>query len=167
MIRVLTVIFMLFSTLAADSSKEYAFVGLSTTTQTINLEETREQKTGFGIQYGKQSLNWRTTFTLEYFQNSYSAFSVALDKILLDDMFGTAKLRPYLGGVAGYMSLNDKAFDTTFDEQNGFYFGTNFGFIIYASDVIDVDISYHYFKVQNIEKLDAMHGGTLSVHYFF
>lgn len=166
MLRVLVLVIALFSLLSADDSKEYAFVGISATTQTLNFEE-KTRETGFGIQYGKQSLNWRTTFSLEYYQNSFSSFSIALDRILLDDMFGTAKLRPYFGGVAGYMKLSDSIFDEPLDESNGFYFGANFGFIIYASEVVDVDISYHYFKIENIESLDAMHGGTLSVHYFF
>ena len=92
-------------------------------------------------------------------------------------MFGTAKLRPYLGAVVGYMSYDDNNLNIPlnldpedselYEETNGFYFGGNFGFIIYASDNVDIDISYHYYSVQNLNFLDDLHGATLAMHYFF
>jgi opacity protein-like surface antigen len=114
-------------------------------------------------------------FSLDYNSNSYYGAFVEVDKILLDDMFGTAKLRPYLGGVAGYMNFDTDELNLPseledselYEETNGFYFGGNFGFIIYATDNIDVDISYHYYKVQNLDFLDDLHGASFGAHYFF
>ncbi len=168
MIRTLVVSFLFLTSLFGQSSQDFSFIGLSVSTQTIdiNLEEST-QETGLGLRYGQQSLDWRTTFSLDFTQDAYSSFSVELDKILLDHMFGTPKLRPYLGAVVGYMHYNDDQFSELYNGLDGFYFGGNFGFIIYTTDNIDIDISYHYYSVQNLDFLDDLHGATLAVHYFF
>ena len=152
----------------------FPFAGVSLSTQTINIEPGESnQKTGFGIRYGQQSLDWRTIFSIDYTNHSYSSAFVEVDKILLDDMFGTSKLRPYLGAVVGYMHFDTSDLNIApdeselFEQTNGFYYGGNFGFIIYATDTVDVDISYHYNAVQNLDFLDNLYGATLAVHYFF
>lgn len=160
--------------LFGQNDKDYPFMGLSVSTQNINTDPgDASWEGGVSLTYGKQSLDWRTIFALDYTQNSYFGAHVEIDKILLDDMFGTAKLRPYLGAVLGYMSYDDKNLNIApedselYEETNGFYFGANFGFIIYASDNVDIDLSYHYYSVQNLDFLDDLHGGTLAMHYFF
>jgi len=164
--------------LLGQEEKDFPFIGVSVFTQNINVqEEDASWKNGVTLSYGQQSLDWRTIFALDYTQDTYLGAHIEIDKILLDNMFGTAKLRPYLGAVVGYMSYDDKNLNIPlnptqeesdlYEETNGFYFGGNFGFIIYASNNIDIDISYHYYKVENINFLDDLHGGTLSLHYFF
>lgn len=160
--------------LFGQNAKDYPFIGLSLSTQNINTDPGDPSwKGGIALKYGQQSLDWRTVFALDYTQNSYFGANVEIDKILLDDMFGTAKLRPYLGAVLGFMAYDDKNLNITpedsalYEETNGFYFGANFGFIIYATDNIDIDLSYHYYSVQNLDFLNNLHGGTLAMHYFF
>ena len=174
MFRTLIVSVLFLTSLFGESSKDFSFMGLSVSTQNINIDPGDSSwEDGFGLKYGQQSLDWRTTFSLDYTQNSYYGAFVEIDKILLDDMFGTAKLRPYLGAVAGYMKFDEDELNIPleeselFEETNGFYFGGNFGFIIYATDDIDVDLSYHYYKVQNLDFLDDLHGASLGAHYFF
>ncbi|MDQ7046537.1 MAG: hypothetical protein Q9M39_02565 [Sulfurovum sp.] len=143
-------------------------MGVSVSTQNINTEsEDTSWKSAISLKYGQQSQDWRTIFTLDYTQDSYFGGQVEIDNILLDDMFGTAKLRPYFGAVAGYMAFDDKNLNLSYEETNGFYYGANFGFIVYASDNIDIDLSYHYYSVQNLDFLDDLHGATLAIHYFF
>ncbi|MFT7880653.1 MAG: hypothetical protein ABXS91_09705 [Sulfurimonas sp.] len=168
MIRMLFMLMLFFSLSEAQFNKDFSFVGISASTETVNLnQEDPGHKTGFGLKYGQQSLEWRTTFALAYHQQSYHSFSVEIDKILLDEMFGTPKLRPYLGGTVGYLNYDEDELDVAYDETKGFYFGGNFGFIIYATDDIDVDLGYHYYKVQNLDFLDDLHGLTLAIHYFY
>ena len=174
MLRMLFVSLLFLTSLFGQSSKDFSFMGLSISTQTIDINSIGStQETGFGLRYGQQSLDWRTIFALDYAHNSYYGASLEIDKILLDEMFGTPKFRPYLGGVLGYMSYDDDNLNIPaeeselFEESNGFYFGGNFGFIIYADDNVDVDIAYHYYKVENLDFLDDLHGASLSVHYFF
>jgi len=174
MFRTLIISLLFLTSLFGESSKDFSFMGLSVSTQNINIDPGESSwEGGFALKYGQQSLDWRTTFSLDYTQNSYYGAFVEIDKILLDDMFGTAKLRPYIGGVAGYMKFDKDeltiplAESELFEETNGFYFGGNFGFIIYATDDIDIDLSYHYYKVQNLDFLDDLHGASLGAHYFF
>lgn len=174
MFRTLIISILFLTSLVGQSSKDFSFIGLSVSTQNINTDPgNSSRESGFGLKYGQQSLDWRTTFTLDYNTNSYYGAFVEVDKILLDDMFGTAKLRPYLGGVAGYMKFDKDELTMPLEtgeaveETNGFYFGGNFAFIIYATDHIDIDLSYHYYKVQNLDFLDDLHGASLGAHYFF
>jgi hypothetical protein len=168
MIRMLFTLMLFFSLSEAQFLKNFSFVGISASTETVDIEnENLTHKAGVGIRYGQQSQEWRTVFALEYHQTSYHSFSVEIDKILLDEMFGTPKLRPYLGGTAGYMNYDEDQLEMAYEESKGFYFGGNFGFIIYATDDIDVDLGYHYYKVQNLDFLDDLHGLTLAIHYFY
>ncbi|MGC9350958.1 MAG: hypothetical protein ACP5D3_03135, partial [Sulfurovum sp.] len=146
MIRMFFMLMLLFTLSSAQPHKDFPFVGISASSETVDINnEDLSHKAGIGIQYGQQSLEWRTTFALEYHQQSYYSFSVEIDKILLDEMFGTPKLRPYLGGTVGYLGYDEDELDTMYEETKGFYFGGNFGFIIYATDDIDVDLGYHYY----------------------
>jgi hypothetical protein len=168
MLRVLFVFLLFLHTLFGENTQNFSFVGLSASTQTVNTDPgDLKHEAGFALRYGQQSLDWRTMFNLDYTVNTYYGASVEIDKILLDNMFGTPKLRPYLGGVAGYLKYDEDELSEWADETNGFYFGGNFGFIIYATDNIDADIGYHYYKVQNLDFLDDLHGATIAVHYFF
>lgn len=174
MFRILFVSLLFLTLLFGKSSKDFPFMGLSVSTQNIDINTMDSiQETGFGLRYGQQSLDWRTIFALDYTDNAYYGASLEIDKILLDSMFGTPKLRPYLGGVVGYMSYDEDNLNipeeesALFEETSGFYYGGNFGFIIYAADNIDVDLGYHYYKVENLDFLDDLHGASLSIHYFF
>ena len=166
---------LLFSSLLfGQSAKDFSFTGLSISTQNINTDPGDSSwESGIALRYGQQSLDWRTIFALDYTKDSYYGAYLEIDKILLDDMFGTAKIRPYLGAVVGYMAYDEDNLNIPVEESelleetNGFYYGGNFGFIIYATDNIDIDISYHYYSVQNLDFLDDLHGATLAVHYFF
>ena len=86
-----------------------------------------------------------------------------IDKILLDELFGTPKLRPYLGLSGGILKYKDDSLEDT----DGFYYGGNSGFIIYLTDTIDLDLSYHYNIVQEIKTVDSIQGATFSLHYFY
>lgn len=168
MIRLLIISLLILTSAEAQFKKNFPFFGISASTQSININDAdKTNETGFGIRYGQQSQDWRTTFSLDHHLKSFSSFSVHIDKILLDDMFGTPKLRPFLGGTAGYLKYDEDELEAEYEETDGFYYGGNFGFIIYATDDIDVDLSYHYYKVQNLDFLDDLHGATLALHYFF
>jgi len=170
----------LISAVSAQDAQQFPFAGLAVSTKTLGYADrgtthgSDETISGFSLHYGKQTQEWRTVFGIDYNTDAYSGLYVEVDKILLDSMFGTPKLRPYLGATVGYMhmdNLDDATLlphETQDDlETNGFYFGGNFGFLIYATDTVDVDISYHYYKIQNLDYLDDMHGAQLAVHYFF
>ncbi|MBD3790168.1 MAG: hypothetical protein IE885_07380 [Campylobacterales bacterium] len=144
-------------------AEEFPFVGIAVSSQknTI-LNEERSQKT-VSLHYGQQSLDWRTMFSYEFKGSEYKSFSVHIDKILLDQLFGTPKFRPYLGGEIGTLKMADPLLE----DQNGYYYGLGGGLILYATDHVDIDVGYRYHWVQKIESLDTIKGVMLSLHYFF
>jgi hypothetical protein len=158
---------LLFTTLfAQQESEQFPFIGVTLSTHAIDLESidqtSSQNETVLGLRYGKQTLDWRTVFTLSG-NNDLQTFGIEIDKILLDELFGTPKIRPYLGAAIGYLHYDEN--DSL--ESDGFYYGGNFGFLIYATATIDVDLSYHYYKVSGLDPLDTMEGASLSLHYFF
>ena len=142
---------------------KYPFVGIGISAQTIDTPLQNNQENTISLRYGRQSLDWRTMFTYEFKNSDYQSLSVELDKVLLDELFGTAKLRPYLGLSGGILKYKDIALE----DSDGFYYGGNGGFIIYLTDTVDLDLSYHYNVVQEIKDLDSIQGATFSLHYFF
>jgi hypothetical protein len=149
-----------------EESEQFPFIGVTLATHSIDfksIEQTSNQnETVLGFRYGKQTLDWRTVFTLSG-NNDLQTFAMEIDKILLDELFGTPKFRPYLGATIGYLHYDENAVS----DNDGFYFGGNFGFLIYATATTDVDLSYHYYKISGMDPLDTMQGASLSLHYFF
>lgn len=159
---IFTFIFTL-SVLLSEEVSNFPFVGLGISTQTIDIDTQSNQETTFSLHYGKQTLDWRTVFAYEFKSSDYQSLSVEVDKILLDELFGTPKLRPYLGLSGGVLKYKDDSLEDT----DGYYYGGNTGFIIYLTDSIDLDLSYHYNVVQEIKTLDSIQGASFSLHYFY
>lgn len=153
-------------TFAQADTEQFPFIGANLATHAIDFQSitdtSSQNETVLGLRYGKQTLNWRTVFTLSG-NSDFQTFAIEIDRILLDELFGTPKIRPYLGGTVGYLH-----YDTvSSSSSDGFYYGGDFGFLIYAAANIDVDLSYHYYKVSDLEPIDNMQGANLSLHYFF
>lgn len=192
MTRFFVLIFFLFNSLSAEQ-ETFPFIGVSVSTQTIDLKPIATEppnrlnnpsstnETTYGIQYGVQTKDYRTTFSAEG-NSDFLTLDVEVDYILMDEMFGTPKIRPYVGATLGYM-MYDEAIITRYNENriaeneandknttirpNDGYYGLDFGFLFYITDSIDLDISYHYYFVDRLEPLDTMTGATFSLHYFY
>ena len=164
MLRVTLLFLFIFTSLFSEDVEEFPFLGVTVSTQSLDLDTLSDKKeTSFAIRYGKQTIDWRTMFTYEFASNGYRLFSLEIDKILMDDIMGMPEFRPYLGASVGSISYKDDALT----DSNGIFYGANLGFIIYATDNIDADLSYHYYNVENFDDLDNIQGGTLSLHYFY
>lgn len=167
MLRLSVLFSLLFMTLIkAQSVEEFPFIGVTIETHSIDIKSgtniPKQKETTFAIRYGKQTLDWRTMFTLSM-NNNYQTFAIEIDKILLDSMFGMPELRPYLGMSVGYIRYN--AIDNNDDE--GLFYGANTGFIIYLTDNIDADISYHYYIIDSMEPFYNIQGASLGIHFFY
>ncbi len=167
MSRIFILFTLLFTTIFAGKIEDFPFIGVTVGVHSADIQSVenphKETETNFGIRYGKQSLDWRTMFSISG-NNDLQTFSLEIDKILLDDMFGMPEFRPYLGATVGYLHYDTFNADVNND---GFFWGGNFGFIIYATDTIDVDMAYHFYMTENMEPLDDLQGGTFSLHYFY
>lgn len=242
MSRLIVLLALLFTTLVAKQ-ETFSFIGVSISTETINLENRAKylNKVGdiwtdtdghskslpnidadssFSLRYGQQTTDYRTILAITG-NSTFQTASIEVDKILMDDMFGFPEVRPYIGGVIGYIhykgdikpekedddaddnktvptttttitTVNHDTNETTtrtvttpikvienpedikididapfLESNDGFYYGANFGFLIYGMDNLDLDVSYHYYKVEGIEPIDVMQGFTFGINYFY
>jgi hypothetical protein len=163
MSKIVLILIFTFSFLFSQDDEKFPFVGLGISAQTVDINTHNNTENTISLHYGKQTLDWRTYFSYEFKSSDYQSLSVEIDKILLDELFGTPKLRPYLGLSGGILKYKDDSLEDT----DGFYYGGNSGFIIYLTDTIDLDLSYHYNIVQEIKTVDSIQGATFSLHYFY
>jgi len=164
MLRVTLLFLFIFTSLFSEDIEEFPFLGVSISTQTMDISNADNPKeTSYAIRYGKQTIDWRTMFSYEFSSNGYRSFSIEIDKILLDELMNMPELRPYLGLSAGSIAYDvDGATD-----HSGYFYGINAGLIIYVTDNMDADLSYHYYKVKSFDALDKITGASLSLHYFY
>ena len=163
MSKIILILIFTLSSLFSQEAEKFPFIGLGISAQTIDINIQNNNENTISLRYGKQTLDWRTSFTYEFKNTDYQSLSVEIDKILLDELFGTAKLRPYLGLSGGILKYKDDSLEDT----DGFYYGGNGGFIIYLTDTIDLDLNYHYNIVQELKTIDSIQGATFSLHYFY
>jgi hypothetical protein len=192
MTKIFMLFIFLFSTLFAEQ-ESFPFLGITISTQTVDLKPIATklpnrfnnpatfEKINFGIQYGVQTKDYRTTFTAEG-NSDFQSIDVEVDIMPFDTLFGTPKIRPYIGGTLGYMhydetlitQFNDnlisenlaKDKNTTIATSHGYY-GLDFGLLFYLTDNIDLDVGYHYYFMDILKPLDTMRGTTFSLHYFY
>jgi len=110
MSRVFILFLLTFSLLFSQETEEFPFIGVTvsydssdilTTTNKVNTID----NTNIGIRYGQQTVDWRSMLT--YSRSSGQKFLTAeIDRILLDELFGTSYVRPYLGLVAGIVKFD-------------------------------------------------------------
>ena len=167
MSKLLVLFVLLITTLFSDQEPEsFSFFGLSSSQSQVSFSKdstlSSENELLLGLRYGEQTVDWRTMFTISGKKNM-ADLSLEIDKILLDDIFGYPEVRPYLGLTLGYLHYKD----VTIEEENGFYVGGALGFLVYLTDNIDLDISYHYKKVSDIDFLETLKGPSIGVHYFY
>lgn len=187
------ILFIFIFTTTFAEQETFPFIGVTVSTETVDLKPIAtqapnrlnnpdsEKETTYGIQYGVQTKDYRTTFTFEGNSN-FQSVDVEVDLILMDEMFGMPEIRPYIGGTLGYIHYDEdlitqynenriaddiaKDRNTTISTSDGYY-GLNAGLLFYITDDIDLDISYHYYFMDRLEPLDTMNGASLSLHYFY
>jgi opacity protein-like surface antigen len=162
--KLIVTLLLCFATVSLHAQDEFTFAGLGATTQTLQFEENDRADDDINtvaLKVGKQTRRARTTFELDY-TNDFLAAALLVDYIPLDTMFGTPKLRPYLGINAQYLRYDDDTID-----EDGFGMGLQTGLLLYASESIDVDLGYRYTFITNSDLLDDTYGFTVSLHYFF
>ena len=161
MLKALLIVVSLGSILFAETIEEFPFIGVTVSTQTIDLKKQSQKKTTTTLQYGKQTIEMRTTFGFE-FAKGYRSFNLEIDKILMDELFGRSEYRPYAGLVLGSLHFEDDN-----HKENGYYYGAAAGLILYVTDTIDADLSYHYYKTESLDSIDHIRGASFSLHYFY
>jgi opacity protein-like surface antigen len=149
----------------AGDNPEFTFIGVGAKTLTLqfddNLSRPDTDINTFSLHLGKQTRKARTVFELDY-TSDFVSTSIWVDYIPFDTMFGTPKLRPYIGINAQYLRYED---DDT--DEDGFGLGARTGLLLYATESVDIDLNYNYTFIQNSDILDSNYGFSVSLHYFF
>ncbi len=154
------------SSLPALPENFFSFIGLNVAYQQVQIDpsyftdDTRH--TNVALRIGTQTRKWRASIAMEN-GNKYQAFDINLDVIPFDEFFGTPKIRPYIGLSATVLNYENESLPKT----DGYGFGGNVGFILYAGENVDVDIAYRYSTVNQIDGVDSMQGIRLGIHYFY
>jgi len=154
---------LLLFTATLSAEEEFGFIGGSINYHHMVLTSLDDTSHTIGAFHaGRQTLRWRTTFDLEI-GNHYGGAGMQVDYILFDSLFGTPKIRPYLGGRIHYLHYDHDQLQ----DDNGYSVGGAAGLILYAADRVDIDLGYHYECVEKIVGVDRMQGASLSIHYFY
>ena len=155
---------LLLSSLLNADDKIYSFIGVQTSASTFE----NESAPTFGIKYGKQSNDYRTSISYNYGEkgsNSYQTAMIQIDKGILTRTFKDIAFKPYVGATMGVIQQNDDSLIPTRDR--GFIYGINTGFTYILNDAIDLDLGYRFLKTSKLEKLDKIQDVTFSMHYFY
>ena len=166
MSKIIILFLFTFSVLFAEV-EEFPFIGVTISAESSDILTTTDKidkhnNTNIGIRYGQQTVDWRSMLTYSR-SSSQKLFFGEIDRILLDELFGTSMVRPFIGGVVGMAKFND----LDLIEDTSYFYGFNVGLIIYATDDIDADIAYHYYETFDDDEIANMQGATLSLHYFY
>jgi hypothetical protein len=159
----------IYTSITAAKLEEFPFVGLTVASHSLDLPSTSDSEdpnvATIGVRWGKQSVDWRTLFTFEYSGSGQTSLSVEIDRILMDNILGHSELRPYVGANIGMVRYSNKSIEDS--AQSGYYWGLTAGIMIYVTDNIDADISFHHYNVEELDTLDHIQGASISVHYFY
>lgn len=167
MSRVIALFILTFSSLFAQEVEEFPFIGVTIAFDSADILNTSgdvdaSKSTNIGIRYGQQTVDWRSMIT--YTRSSkQKMLAVEIDKILLDELYGTSMFRPYVGLSAGVLKIDEPVLLN----DSSYFYGFNAGLIVYATDNIDADIAYHYYETFDDDEIANIQGVTLSAHYFY
>lgn len=117
----------------------------------------------FGFRIGAQNNEWRTMFVFDYYDSSDHDQNIEKGLFIVDYFFidGESTFKPYIGVNAGYAN-----YESTLVEDSGLLYGGQIGFVIGATETIDLDLSYRY-SLSDAEALDHIGSLVLGVHYLF
>jgi len=167
MSKAIVLFILIFSSLFSQEIEEFPFIGVTVSFDSADILNTSNdvnayKATNIGIRYGQQTVDWRSMITYSR-SSEQKSLTVEIDKILLDELFGTSILRPYIGLAAGIVKMDEPVLI----DDNSYFYGFNAGLIVYATDNIDADIAYHYYETFDDDEIANMQGATLSLHYFY
>ncbi len=144
----------------------FSFIGIDAGYQKVQLDPAYNTKdtthTAVGLRIGTQTRKFRGIIELEN-GNRYRAFDISVDAIPFDELFGTPKVRPYIGLSATVLNYDNESLE----DSDGYGFGGHVGVLIYAGEKVDIDLSYRYSTINQIDGVDTIQGVRLGIHYFY
>jgi len=98
----------------------------------------------YGIRLGAQNKEWRTLLIANYFDSSdddqeYFKAQATFDYLLVQD----SAFKPFIGLNLGYISYTTSNPNGD-DDDSGFLYGAQAGFLVRVADHVQFDVSYRY-----------------------
>ena len=143
--------------------KSYSFIGIQTDYSKIHKNNVQS----FGLKYGQQINNYRTSLSYAYATQhdfSYQNLMLQIDTGIFKRAFKELPFKPYVGISLGVMEEKDK---TLSKKDRGYLYGVNTGIAFIANDSLDFDLGYRYLKTHKLENIDEINNINLSMHYFY
>ena len=143
--------------------KSYSFIGIQTDYSKIHKSNVQS----FGLKYGQQSNNYRTSLSYAYATQhdfSYQNLMLQIDTGIFKRAFKELPFKPYVGISLGVMEEKDK---TLSQKDRGYLYGVNTGIAFIANDNLDFDLGYRYLKTHKLKNIDEINNINLSMHYFY
>ena len=142
--------------------KSYSFIGLQTGISKIDNQEIPS----FGLKYGVQQGNARTSFIYNYDKknsNSFHMLLIQMDTGIFKNSFRNSLLKPYLGATLGML----QAKTNQLAQDRGYVYGLNTGLAYILNDDFDLDFGYRYLKTSKLNNMTEINNINLSIHYFY
>ena len=138
----------------------YTFIG----GQTSFLKYNDNSAPSIGLKYGIQRGMWRTSINLEHSKssnNKLNALIFQVDRGIFKQATKNSNFKPHVGFSVGMLQHKS---ETT---NKGSAIGLNTGATYLLNNNIDLDLSYRYLAISQIDDLNSVHNLTLSLHYFY
>ena len=132
---------------ARNISESQKFIGVEVSITEVQGEQPNDKSddVSYGIRVGAQNEQWRTMFTLNYFDSgdhNVEKLFLSVDYFFLKtDFMDNHAFQPYLGGNIGYMNYESK---TPNIDADGFIYGFQGGVVLDVIEDIGFDVGYRY-----------------------
>ena len=153
----------LISTSLSAADKSYSFLGIQAGNAFLEGQSTPT----FGVKYGVQTRQYRTSLNYQYGENSdgsHETLMAQIDTGVLVNLFRNSLFKPYAGISFGVMQEKDSISSI---RDRGYIYGVNTGLAYIFNDALDFDLCYKYLKTSKINKIDSINDLSLSMHYFY
>jgi opacity protein-like surface antigen len=120
----------------------------------------------YGLRLGAQNDEWRTLLTVNYFDSSdddqeYVKGLVSFDYLLMKE----SAFKPFIGVNFGYISYTTSVPNGD-DDDSGFLYGAQAGFLYRVAEHVQMDISYRY-SLSEADRVNHTEGVVFGINYIF
>ena len=150
---------------AREISESQKFIGVEVSITEVQGEQPSDKSddVSYGVRLGAQNDQWRTMFTLNYFdsgEHNVEKLFLSVDYFFMKtDVYDSYALQPYLGVNVGYMNYESVGVDAS-----GFLYGMQGGVVLDVMDRVGLDIGYRY-SLSSADELDHTGDVVFGLNY--
>ncbi len=168
----LATILLISSVYAKDSFSSERFIGVEAGYGTIRAtsaieESTEQQGVEFGLRFGAQNEEWRTTISGHFFDKKnqhYFKTMLQFDRFVWSSLYATDDIifKPYLGAHVGWVNYVNELDGVS----DGFVYGAQAGITWNVLREVDFDFGYRY-SLSDVSRVNNIGGFVFGVNYLY